>query len=249
MPKFNVYLQDELAEQVKEAGIPVSAVCQHSLEQAVRRVAEVPAAVAGRQDLDEALAQLASLTRRTRTALTHAVAQARTGNARAVGTAHLLDGILGEGTNLALHVLRAVDVEPDGLGRDLRAAAQAEQAPVDAAVLTFSPTAPEALRLAVTDAISLGHNYVGCEHLLLGLAAEPDGTAGAVLRNAGADSRTLRRAVGAAVAGYAHLQSQQAGRPAHALETVVAETVRWQLAPVVERLNALEEHSDRIDRS
>jgi ATP-dependent Clp protease ATP-binding subunit ClpC len=249
MPKVNVYLPDELAEQVKESGIPVSAVCQHSLEQAVRRVAEVRAAVAGRQDLDEALARLTSLTGRTRTALTHAVTQARTGNAPAVDTAHLLDGILAEGTNLALHVLRAVDVEPDRLGRDLRAAAQAEQAPVDAAVLTFSPPAAEALRLAVTEAISFGHNYVGCEHLLLGLAAEPDGTAGTVLRGAGADSRTVRRAVGAAVAGYAHLRSQQAAGPAPALEALVAETVRRQLAPVVERLTALEERRDRTDRS
>ena len=47
MPKINVYLPDDLADAVKEAGIPVSAICQRSLEQAVRRVVDVRAALAG----------------------------------------------------------------------------------------------------------------------------------------------------------------------------------------------------------
>ena len=47
----------------------------------------------------------------------------------------------------------------------------------------------------MTEAIGLGHNYIGCEHLLLGLAAESDGTAGEVLRSLGADYRPGRRAV------------------------------------------------------
>ena len=54
----------------------------------------------------------------------------------------------------------------------------------------------------MTEAIGLGHNYVGCEHLLLGLVAESDWSAGEVRRSLGADYRPVRRAVSAALAGY-----------------------------------------------
>jgi hypothetical protein len=57
------------------------------------------------------------------------------------------------------------------------------------------------------DEISLGHDYVGCEHLLIGLVAEPDGTAGQVLRTLGAEPRLTRHAVAAAPAGYVHLRA------------------------------------------
>jgi len=57
----------------------------------------------------------------------------------------------------------------------------------------------------------MGHNYIGCEHLLLGLIAEPDGTAGQVLRALGAEHRLTRRAVTAALAGYVHLRAQTQG--------------------------------------
>ncbi len=251
MPKINVYLPDELAEAVREAGIPISVVCQRALELAVRRVTDVRAAVAGRQDIDEALGRLESLTGRARTVLTRAVEQARADGAPAVTTAHLLGGLVSEGTNLALHVLRAVDVDPDLLSREL-ARRQADEPPVPGGapdVLAFSEPAAAALRLAVTEAISLDHNYGGGEHLLLGLAAEPDGVGGAVLRDAGAEPRGLRRAVGAAVAGYAHLRAQQATGQAPALQAAVADAVRRQLAPVVERLDAVEDRLARAERS
>ena len=247
MPKINVYLPDELADAVREAGIPVSPVCQRALEQAVRRVADFRAAVAGQQDLDDALARLTALTGRARTVLARAVEQARAQEAPAVGTAHLLGGLVSEGTNLALHVLRAVDLDPDRLGREL-ALRPHEEPPLPGAapgVLAFSAPAAAALHLTVTESISLDHNYVGGEHILLGLVAEPEGVGGAVLRDAGAEPRGLRRAVGAAVAGYAHLRGQQATGQAPALQAAVADAVRQQLAPVVERLNAVEERIDR----
>jgi ATP-dependent Clp protease ATP-binding subunit ClpA/post-segregation antitoxin (ccd killing protein) len=247
MPKINVYLPDELADAVREAGIPVSAVCQRSLELAVRRVNDIRAAVAGQQNLDDALGRLTSFTRKAQTAVARAVKQARAQEASAVTTAHLLGGLASEGTNLALNVLRAVDIDPDQLGEEVSRSAQDEQPVPGGApgVLGFSAPAAEALHLAVTEAISLDHNYVGGEHLLLGLAAEPDGVAGAVLREAGAEPKSLRRAVGAALAGYMYLRTQQAAGQAPALQAAVADAVRQQLAPVVERLNAVEERLDR----
>jgi ATP-dependent Clp protease ATP-binding subunit ClpC len=101
------------------------------------------------------------------------------------------------------------------------------------------------VELTVTEAIALGHNYVGCEHLLLGLISEPDGTAGQVLRSLGAELRSTRRAVVAALAGYVHLRAQAAGGspavPADATKAVAA-AVRQELQPVIGRIERLEQH-------
>ncbi|WP_219518876.1 Clp protease N-terminal domain-containing protein, partial [Nonomuraea ceibae] len=112
MPKINVYLPDELAEAVKEAGVPVSAICQRALEQAVRRVTAIRASVPADLDPDRPSGALSHLTARTRTVLKLAADLAAAGRAPAVGTEHLLAAMLDEGTNLALHVLRAMDIDP-----------------------------------------------------------------------------------------------------------------------------------------
>jgi ATP-dependent Clp protease ATP-binding subunit ClpC len=251
MPKINVYLPDELADAVREAGIPISTVCQRSLELAVRRIADIRAAVAGQQDLDDALTRLGSFTRKAQTAVAHGVERARTQEAPTVTTAHLLGGLVSEGTNLALNILRAENLDPDQLGHEVVRRLQDEPPMPETSpgALAFSAPAAEALRLAVTEAISLGHNYVGGEHLLLGLAAEPDGAAGRTLREAGAEPKGLRRAVSAALAGYMYLHSQQSTGQAPALQAAVADAIRQQLAPVIERLGAVEERLDRAERS
>jgi hypothetical protein len=77
----------------------------------------------------------------------------------------------------------------------------------------------------------------GCEHLLIGLAAEPDGAAGKALRAAGADPKTARRAVATALAGYAHLRAS-AATPAGA--TGILTAVRAELQPLIQRIEGLE---------
>jgi ATP-dependent Clp protease ATP-binding subunit ClpA len=104
--------------------------------------------------------------------------------------------------------------------------------------LRFSTAAGNALELAVGEAIALGHNYVGCEHLLIGLAAEPDGVAGGALRSAGAEPKAVRRAVAAAVAGYVHLR---ANTPAPAATSGIRTAVRAELQPLIERIERLDE--------
>src|SRR5690349_2940086 len=107
MAKINVYLPDDLAEAVRQTGVPVSAVCQRALEQAVRRVTAIRETDLG--DLDDAglAARLPHFTARARTVLTLAAGRAQDAGSPAVGTGHLLAGMLAEGTNLALQVLRA----------------------------------------------------------------------------------------------------------------------------------------------
>src|ERR687890_296822 len=68
MPKINVYLPDDLAEAVKAAGVPVSAVCQRALEQAVRRVTAIRQTVLADLDLDEPTGAPGTPTRSRKTA-------------------------------------------------------------------------------------------------------------------------------------------------------------------------------------
>jgi ATP-dependent Clp protease ATP-binding subunit ClpC len=243
MPKINVYLPDELAEAVKEAGVPVSAICQRALEQAVRRVTAIRATTLADLDDSEPTGALRHLTARTRTVLKLAGDQTRADGVPNVGTEHLLGAMLAEGGNLALHVLSAMEIEPEQVARDLARQPSAEQAAAEPAdPRRFSGPAINALEFAVTEATSLGHNYIGCEHLLLGLVAEPDGTAGQVLRALGADPRLTRRAVVAALAGYVHLRAQTQQVDQSSAATALAAAVGEQLRPLIQRIERLEDH-------
>src|SRR4051812_14824383 len=204
MPKVNVYLPDALAEAVKDAQVPVSAVCQAALEKAVRDVAsmrgteKVPSA-------DQERGAFARFTPRARHAIVLAQEWAREVPHDHVDTEHLLLGVIDEDANLALKVLASLDIE----AADLRAELVASMPPATTRVgghIPFSPLAKRALELTLTEAQCLGHNYVGCEHLLLGLLSTEDGLASHVLRRMGLEVRTTRRAVVAALAGVIHAQ-------------------------------------------
>ncbi|GAB3883396.1 hypothetical protein GCM10029964_042670 [Kibdelosporangium lantanae] len=215
MPKINVYLSDDLAEAVKETGVPVSAICQRALEQSVKRVSAIRAAVLTDLTKEPDLPRFAD---RAKTAVKLAIKRA----SGEVTTAHLLHGILTEGGNLALQVLTAMEIPPAGLLNRLDLPPESDEP-----ATRFGGDAANALELAVTEAVSLGHNYIGCEHLLLGLASEPDGPGGEVLRGNGADAKSVRAAVVAAVAGYAHLRAQ-GGSPAQLLAPLVARIERLE---------------------
>jgi ATP-dependent Clp protease ATP-binding subunit ClpC len=246
MPKINVYLPDELAEAVRIANVPVSAICQRALEQAVRRITAIRGTAVVDLAIDDPTSRLARhFTGRARSALRSAIDRARASEAPSVGTGDLLAGLLAEHGNLALRVLEAIDVAPEEVKRDLDgvssvpepSAAGSAAGPVAAGAgavgsgavgsgavgtrasgetgegLRFSGAAANALELAVTEAHTLGHNYVGCEHLLLGLIGEEEGAAGTVLRALGAELRLTRRAVVAALSGFVHLRAQYQSAP------------------------------------
>ncbi|HEY0453703.1 Clp protease N-terminal domain-containing protein [Actinophytocola sp.] len=246
MPKVNVYLPDDLAEAVKEIGVPVSAICQRALEQSVKRLTAIRAAVVGDLSGADPTVGLTHFTQRAKDVVKLAVANARERGAEEIGTRDLLAGMITEGQNLALYVLRSIEVDPATVLREL---GRVESPDEGGPGTRMSRTAAVALELSVVEAISLGHNYVGCEHLLMGLVAEPEGTGGQVLRGLGVELRGVRHAVGAALAGY--LQGKQAGPgagpgtgqgdPAELVAAVVEKAVRKALAPVLRRLDELEE--------
>jgi ATP-dependent Clp protease ATP-binding subunit ClpA len=271
VPKINVYLPDDLADAVKEMGVPVSAICQRALEASVRRVTAIRQAALGEVPLEDSAGRLAHFTAKARTAVGLAVRSAHASGSAVVGPEHLLAGLLAEGTNLALVILNSMEIEPDVLRSALAAAgvtfptpetpdragpgagAGPGRAGQDHGALRFSGPAANALELAVTEAVGLGHNYIGCEHLLLGLASETEGTGGAVLRDLGAEPRPVRRAMTAALAGYtaiaaskqaraaaAQTAAQAAAQPPEVL-TMLREAVRRELQPLTERLERLEQ--------
>jgi ATP-dependent Clp protease ATP-binding subunit ClpC len=242
MPKINVYLPDELAEAVKEVGVPVSAICQRALEQSVKRVSAIRAAALGDPGTAVSSAGLSQFTERARAAIRMGIEQARADGATRVGTEHLLHGLLAEGGNLALHVLRAMEVEPERVARELAKAVGTPDEAGTPVADRFDGPAANALELTITEAITLGHNYVGCEHLLLGLIAEPDGAGGQVLRGAGAELRSTRGAVVAALAGYVHLRATTTAASGGASPAAdVAAVLRKELQPLVDRIQRLEE--------
>ncbi|NUR71934.1 MAG: ATP-dependent Clp protease ATP-binding subunit [Hamadaea sp.] len=235
MPKINVYLSDELADAVKQTNLPVSAICQRALEQAVRRVTAMHESLHDEVSL-EANVQFSRFTKRAQSIVSLAVEDARADN-RPASTADLLAAIVDEKENLAVRILRSMEIEPE----DLTAALAARHAqPTESSGQRYEDSLKEALRLAVTEAMSLGHNYVGSEHLLLGLIAEPAGSAGHQLRSAGADLRLTRRAVTAVLAGWA-ARNETAAQPMADVVTALTSAVREQLIPITERLDRLEQ--------
>jgi ATP-dependent Clp protease ATP-binding subunit ClpC len=231
MPKINVYLPDDLADSVKELGLPVSAICQRALEQSVKRVSAIRS-VGDLDDVDPTVG-LASFTQRARDVLKLAITAARDRGADEVGTRDLLLGMLTEGTNLGLRVLQSVDVEPARVLAEVR---QLLSKPENGRAARMGATAANVLELSVVEALTLGHNYVGCEHLLLGLLAEPDGAGGEVLRGLGVESRQVRQVVSAVLAGYVHFRANQG-------EDAITVAVGKALEPVVRRLDRLEEQA------
>ncbi|WP_433294968.1 Clp protease N-terminal domain-containing protein [Actinoplanes sp. CA-030573] len=230
MPKVNVYLPDDLADAVRDAGLPVSAICQRALEQAVRRTTAIRQALLDDIEPEQLAARLPSFTARLVHAVTLAAGRAKAAGSAGVTTGDLLAGMVAEGGNLALQILSAIEVDPATL--DVPAGTEPGSGEPG---LRFSNPAAVTLELAVGEAIGLGHNYVGCEHLLIALASEPDGVAGDLLRARGADGRATRRAVAAAIAGYTHLRANTAAVP-----TGILSAVRAEIAPLIQRIERLE---------
>src|SRR3954451_13525734 len=115
MPKINVYLPDDLADAVRDSGVPVSAICQRALEQAIRRMQAIREVSLTDLDPESFSERLPSFTGRLVTALSLAAERAKTAGATVVTTGDLLSGLQSEGNNLALQILTAMEVAPASL--------------------------------------------------------------------------------------------------------------------------------------
>lgn len=203
MPKVNVYLPDGLAEAVKDAQLPVSAICQAALEKAVRDVTSMRGTEEPPPPDHAGFGPFGRFTPRARTALDLAQQCARDVPHDYVGTEHILYGVIDEGSNLAIKVLASLDIEPADVRAELLGSL-GKRTKRREGQIPFTPLAKRALEVTATEALGLGHNYIGCEHLLLGVLATEEGLGSQVLRRMGLELRTTRRAVVMALAGFVH---------------------------------------------
>lgn len=100
-----------------------------------------------------------------------------------IGTEHVLLGLVREEEGLASRVLESFDVDEAVVARSVSAKVSDGEMPLaDDERGVFTPRAKKVLELALREALSLGHNYVGTEHILLGLIREPDGVGQRILK-------------------------------------------------------------------
>lgn len=111
-----------------------------------------------------------------------------------VGTEHLLLGLVVEGEGVAAKALEVIDISLDRIRQEVEKIIGSGE-PNPFGEIPFTPRAKRVLELAVDEGRHMGHNYVGTEHILLGLIREGEGVAAQVLKNLGADLEKVRKQV------------------------------------------------------
>jgi ATP-dependent Clp protease ATP-binding subunit ClpA len=139
-------------------------------------------------------------TERARQVVVLAQQEARVLKHQYIGTEHLLLGLLGEKEGVAAHVLVGLGFTLELVRSDVVKIAGSGQE-VTSGQIPFTPNAKRMLELSLREALSLGHNYIGTEHLLLGLAREWEGVAARVLLDHGAEAERVRSEVMRVVVG------------------------------------------------
>ncbi len=133
-------------------------------------------------------------TERARRVIILAQDEAKRLNHSAVGTEHILLGIVREGEGVASKVLESLHISPERIRAEIESAiGRGDRTPFEE--VAFTPRAKKVLELALDEARRLGHNYIGTEHLLLGLIREGEGVAARVLEAMGADLERVRAQV------------------------------------------------------
>jgi ATP-dependent Clp protease ATP-binding subunit ClpC len=118
-----------------------------------------------------------------------------------IGTEHILLGLTHEGEGVAAQALESLGISLEATRREVKEIiGQGEAAPTGH--IPFTPRAKKVLELSLREALQLGHNYIGTEHILLGLIREGEGVAAAVLRKLGADLNRVRQTVIQRLSGY-----------------------------------------------
>ena len=133
-------------------------------------------------------------TERARQVVVLAQEEARTLKHNYIGTEHLLLGLLREQQGIPAHVLESLDVTLERVRAQVVRIVGAGEEVTDGQV-PFTPRAKKVLEMALREALELHHNYIGTEHILLGLTRENEGVAARILLDFDADPETIRHAV------------------------------------------------------
>jgi len=147
-------------------------------------------------------------TERARQVIVLAQEEARVLRHTYIGTEHLLLGLLREQEGIASRALAALGIGIERVRVEvIRIVGRGEEA--THGQIPFTPRAKKVLELGLREAQALGHNYIGTEHLLLGLAREDSGVASSILLDLGADADRVRAEVGRMLGGPARRLPQQ----------------------------------------
>src|SRR5687768_15365066 len=159
-------------------------------------------------------------TDRARRVLVLAQEEARLLNHNFIGTEHILLGLIHEGEGVAAKALESLGISLEAV----REKVEETIGPAGSATTgspPFTPRAKKVLELSLREALQLGHNYIGTEHMLLGLVREGEGVAAQVLQGLGADLSRVRQQVIQLLSGYT---GGKEGAPAGAGATPGQET-------------------------
>ncbi|MET8231108.1 ATP-dependent Clp protease ATP-binding subunit [Micromonospora sp. NPDC005298] len=149
-------------------------------------------------------------TDRARRVVVLAQEEARMLNHNYIGTEHILLGLIHEGEGVAAKALESLGISLEGVRQQVEEIiGQGQQAP--SGHIPFTPRAKKVLELSLREALQLGHNYIGTEHILLGLIREGEGVAAQVLVKLGADLNRVRQQVIQLLSGYQGKEPAAAG--------------------------------------
>jgi len=178
-------------------------------------------------------------TERARKVLVLAKEEARRFNHDYIGTEHILLGLIREGEGVACAVLQNLGIDLNRLRKELERLISPGSIATIGGDLPFTPRAKKALELAAEEARNLGHNYIGTEHILLGLLREEEGLAAQVLYSLGVDLRKVREEIASLLGGSSHSISSQTTSRTPALDSFGRDLTRLakegKLDPVIGR--------------
>src|SRR3954454_8489514 len=156
-------------------------------------------------------------TDRARRVVVLAQEEARALHHNYIGTEHILLGLLREREGVAAMVLERIGISAEAV-REKVASIIGEGGDAPTGHIPFTPRAKKVLELSLREALQLGHNYIGTEHILLGVVREGEGVAAQVLVNLGADLSRVRGQVIQLLSGYQGKESTSGG-PSSGQET------------------------------
>jgi ATP-dependent Clp protease ATP-binding subunit ClpC len=171
-------------------------------------------------------------TDRARRAVVQAQEEARMLNHDYIGTEHILLGLLHERDGVAAQALESLGISLDVVRQQIKEIiGRGQQVPPEH--IPFTPRSKKVLELSLREALQLGHDYIGTEHILLGLLREGDGVAAQVLVKLGGDLNRVRQQVILLLDGHQG-RAAMSGRE----EWAGSAADRRSLAKEVDRLNA-----------
>ena len=184
-------------------------------------------------------------TARARRAVVNAQQEARELNHNYIGTEHLLLGLMREPESVAARALQELKISQDTVREQVIQIVGRGQQPPSGHV-PFTPRAKKVLELSLREALQLSHNYIGTEHILLGLIREGEGVAAQVLVKLGGNLAVVREKVIEIIPAAAeNVEFTERLRPAGAASL---EGILGPLAAISDRLDAIAERLDAIER-